>query len=203
MGTSCSSSKTTGQNPSADLSSRELEALHQSTHLPTSEIVAHHRQFLRANPTGSLTYEQFENQLATRSKSRAVFNLIDRDRSGHITFEEYLLSMVMFSEQSQPEQQLAAVFETYQALARTHAKEPSTDTHNQGMSRSDVERLLQRIHVNLLPDELEELTNRYMTTDQNRNGYISKQEFITACMKNAQLMEQLGHKEATLNENKN
>ena len=203
MGTSCSSSKTTGQSPSAHLSSRQLEALHQSTHLPTSEIVAHHRQFLQANPTGSMSYERFESQLPTRSKSRVVFNMIDRDRSGQITFEEYLLSMVMFSEQSQPEQQLAAVFETYQALARAHIKEPSTDTHNQGMSRSDVEQLLQRIHVDLSPAELEELTNRYMTTDQNRNGYISKQEFISACMKNAQLMEQLGHKAAVLHESKN
>lgn len=129
--------------------------------------------------------------------------MIDRDRSGEVTFEEYLLSMVMFSEQSQPEQQLAAVFETYQALARSHLKEASTDTHNHGMNRSDVEQLLQRIHGDLSRDELQELTDRYMTTDQNRDGFISKQEFISACMKNAQLMEQLGHKEATLNETKN
>jgi Ca2+-binding EF-hand superfamily protein len=203
MGTSCSSSKTTGQSPLTHLSSGQLEELHQLTHLPVSEIVAHHRQFLKTSPDGRLTYEQFEHQLPTRSKSRAVFNMIDRDRSGQITFEEYLLSMVMFSEQSQPEHQLAAVFETYQALARSHLNEPSTGTHTQGLNRSDVEQLLQRIHVNLSPDELHELTDRYMTTDQNRNGYISKQEFISACMKNAQLMERLGHKGAMVNETKN
>ena len=203
MGTSCSSSKTTGQSPLTHLSSRQLEELHQLTHLPVGEIVAHHRQFLQTSPDGRLTYEQFEHQLPTKSKSRAVFNMIDRDRSGEVTFEEYLLSVVMFSEQSQPEQQLAAVFETYQALARSHLKEPSTDTHNRGMNRADVEQLLQRIHGNLSRDELQELTDRYMTTDENRDGYISKQEFISACMKNAQLMEQLGHKEATLNETKN
>jgi hypothetical protein len=42
-----------------------------------------------------------------------------------------------------------------------------------------------------------------MDSDQNKNGYISKQEFIVACMKNSKLMEQLGYKDATIKEYQN
>ncbi|CAF1090959.1 unnamed protein product [Adineta steineri] len=62
------------------------------------------------------------------------------------------------------------------------------------MTKNDIEHMLKRMHPDLSKDDIEELSNRYMDNDQNKNGYISKQEFIAACMKNPKLMEQLGHK---------
>ncbi len=167
----------------------------------------YYRQFIKASPTGRMTYLQFENQLknmdASIDGSKAIFEMIDKDNSGQISFEEYLRSIVTFSHQSQPEQQLAAVFDTYQALSRQNMKSSFNDLNRQGMNRDNIEHMLKRIHPELSKDNFEELVNRYMDSDQNKNGYISKQEFIVACMKNSKLMEQLGYKDATIKEYQN
>jgi Ca2+-binding EF-hand superfamily protein len=200
MGSICSSSKTTDYVLSINLSQKHLEELHELTNIPQSEILIYYRQFLTASPTGRMTYVQFEKHLETMgvstNGSKAIFKMIDKDSSGQISFQEYLLSIVMFSQQSQPEQQLGAVFDTYQALARQSIKEPSKDFHKEGMTRNDIEQMLKRMHPDLSNEEIEELCERYMVSDQNKNGYISKQEFISACMKNGKLMRQLGHKNA-------
>ena len=202
MGPLCSSAKNTVQNPSAHLSDKQIDDYHQLTNLSPNDIRIYHRQFLHSSPTGLMTYDQFENDLKRLSQStngsRAMFKMIDKDNSGAISFQEYLLSMAMFSQQSQPEQQLAAVFDTYQALARQSLKHTNEQTRVQGLTRADIEQILQRMHSDFSPEQIEQLTDRYMSTDQNRNGFISKQEFIAACMKNVRLMEQLGHRDAAL-----
>jgi Ca2+-binding EF-hand superfamily protein len=203
MGNICRSSKTTGKNSSVNLSQKQLDELHESTNIPEGEILMYYRQFIQTSPTGRMTYTQFENQLKTIGAStdatQAIFEMIDKDNSGHISFQEYLHSIVMFSQQSQPEQQLAAIFDTYQALSR----QPFNNLHKQGMKRDDIEYMLKRMHPKLSKKEIEELSNRYMDSDQNKNGYISKQEFITTCMKNSKLMEQLGYKDAIIKEDIN
>lgn len=200
MGNICRSSKTTGKNSSVNLSQKQLEELHESTNIPEGEILMYYRQFIQTSPTGRMTYTQFENQLKTIGAStdatQAIFEMIDKDNSGQISFQEYLSSIVMFHHQSQPEQELGAVFDTYQALSRRNL-------NRQGMKRDDIEHMLKRIHPELLEDDLEKLCDRYMDSDQNKNGYISKQEFIAACMKNSKLMEQLGYKDATIKEHIN
>jgi Ca2+-binding EF-hand superfamily protein len=55
--------------------------------------------------------------------------------------------------------------------------------------------MLKQLRPDLSKEDIEELCDRYMDGDQNKNGYISKQEFIATCMKNPKLMEQLGHKD--------
>ncbi|CAF1068515.1 unnamed protein product [Adineta steineri] len=198
MGTKCSSSKTSHIIPSINLSHNQLQEYHELTNIPENEILIYYRQFLNISPTGRMTYSQFDNQLKTMGitmdGSKAIFKMIDKDNSGQISFQEYLLSIVTFSQQSQPEQQLGAVFDTYQALSRQSIKQTSNDLHIQGMTKNDIEHMLKRMHPDLSKDDIEELSNRYMDSDQNKNGYISKQEFIAACMKNPKLMEQLGHK---------
>ena len=198
MGNICRSSKPTDTIQSVNLSEKQLQDLHESTNLSQGEILMYHRQFLHASPTGRMTYLQFENQLrmigASTDASKAIFEMIDKDHSEQISFEEYLLSVVNFSQQYQPEQQLGAIFETYQALAR------QKQSNRQGMKREDIEHMLKRMHPEITRENLEELCDRYMESDQNKNGFISKQEFIAACMKNGNLMEQLGYKDATIRE---
>jgi len=207
MGNICSSSKTTGNRLSTNLSQRQLEELHESTNIPKDEILIYYRQFIIASPNGRMTHSQFENQLkimgASTNGSKAIFEMIDKDNSGQISFQEYLHSIAMFSQQSQPEQQLGAVFDTYQALSRQNSKQSSNNLHRQGMRRDDIKYMLKRMHPELSIEDIEELSDRYMDSDQNKNGYISKQEFITSCMKNPKLMEQLGHKNAIIKENIN
>ena len=202
MGPLCSSTKNTVQNPTAHLSEKQVDDYHQLTNLSPNDIRIYHRQFLQSSPTGLMTYDQFEYDLKRLSQStngsRAMFKMIDRDNSGAISFQEYLLSIVMFSQQSQPEQQLAAVFDTYQALARRSLKQTNEQMTVQGLTRADLQKILQRLHSDFSPEQIEQLTDRYMSTDQNKNGCISKQEFIAACMKNVRLMEQLGHRDAAL-----
>jgi Ca2+-binding EF-hand superfamily protein len=204
MGNICRSSKTTDTN----LSQKQLDKLHELTNIPQREILIYYRQFIIASPTGRMTHLQFENQLKTMGAStdgsKAIFEMIDKDNSGQISFQEYLLSIVTFSHQSQPEQQLGAVFDTYQALSRQNFQQSFNDLHQQqGMKRDDIEHMLKRIHPELSKENLDELCDRYMNSDQNKNGYISKQEFIAACMKNSKLMEQLGYKDATIEEHSN
>jgi len=202
MGTICSSSKTTGNIPSEILPEKQLEELHDLTNIPEGEILMYYRQFIKTSPTGRMTHSQFDDQLKTMGAptddNRAIFKMIDKDNSGQISFQEYLLSLAMFSQQSQPEQQLGAVFDTYQALARRSLKQPLNDLYIQGMTRNDIEHMLKRMHPDLSNEKIEELSNRYMDSDQNKNGYISKQEFIAACMKNPNLMRELGHKDAII-----
>ncbi|CAF3397653.1 unnamed protein product [Rotaria socialis] len=202
MGTICSSSKTTGNVSLLNLTQKQLEELHEITKISESEILMYYRQFIKTSPTGRITYEQFEDHLKTMNVStdgsKAIFKMIDKDNSGQISFQEYLVSLIMFSEQSQPEQQLGAVFDTYQALSRRSLKTPVNDSSVEGMTRNDIEHMLKRIHPDLSKEDIENLCDRYMEDDQNKNGFISKQEFISACMKNPKLMEQLGHKDAII-----
>ncbi|CAF2038940.1 unnamed protein product [Rotaria magnacalcarata] len=202
MGTICSSSKTTENVSLLSLTQKQLEELHEITKISESEILMYYRQFIKTSPTERMTYEQFEDHLKTMNVStdgsKAIFKMIDKDNSGQISFQEYLVSLIMFSEQSQPEQQLGAVFDTYQALSRQSLKKSVNDLSVEGMTRNDIEHMLKRIHPDLSKEDIENLCDRYMEGDQNKNGFISKQEFISACMKNPNLMEQLGHKDAII-----
>ncbi|CAF1596709.1 unnamed protein product [Rotaria magnacalcarata] len=202
MGTICSSSKTTENVSLLSLTQKQLEELHEITKISESEILMYYRQFIKTSPTERMTYEQFEDHLKTMNVStdgsKAIFKMIDKDNSGQISFQEYLVSLIMFSEQSQPEQQLGAVFDTYQALSRQSLKKSVNDLSVEGMTRNDIEHMLKRIHPDLSKEDIGNLCDRYMEGDQNKNGFISKQEFISACMKNPNLMEQLGHKDAII-----
>ncbi|UJR30322.1 hypothetical protein I4U23_017859 [Adineta vaga] len=207
MGTFCSSSKTTETLSPIKLSQKQLTELNDLTNIPENEILIYHHQFRTLSPNGRMTQIQFDNQLKTldvpTDRSKAIFRMIDRDNSGHISFQEYLHSIALFSQQSQPEQQLGTVFDTYQALSRQSLKPSLNDSQIQGMTRNDIEHMLKRMHPDISSEEIDELCNRYMNSDQNKNGYISKQEFISACMKNAKLMEQLGHEDAVTKANIN
>lgn len=198
MGSICSiSSRSQVEN---HLSTSEIEELHQLTNLSIKEIVNHHREFLRISPGGTMTREDFEKLLrATDSPANeSMFDMIDKDASGSIKFREYLLSLVMFSRQTQPEQELGAVFDSYLAFLRSKSKENNNSTFDHGLSRVDVENLIKRIHPSINQEDIQIVVRRYMETDSNKNGLISKQEFIAACMKNAPLMTALGHREAII-----
>ncbi|CAF1258003.1 unnamed protein product [Adineta ricciae] len=203
MGTLCSSSRTAEHTSSIDLSQKQLTKLNELTNIPENDILIYYRQFMTISPNGRMTQAQFDDQLkmlrASTDRSQAIFRMIDKDNSGQISFQEYLQSIATFSQQSQPEQQLGTVFDTYQALSRQSLKPTSNELQIEGMTRNDIEHMLKRMHPRISQAEIDNLCNRYMDNDQNRNGYISKQEFIAACMKNAKLMEQLGHQDAVAN----
>ncbi|CAF5119530.1 unnamed protein product, partial [Rotaria socialis] len=56
----------------------------------------YYRQFIKTSPTGRITHEQFEDHLKTMNVStdgsKAIFKMIDKDNSGQISFQEYLVS---------------------------------------------------------------------------------------------------------------
>lgn len=204
MGNICSSSKKVQKNLSIRLSQTKLEELHEKTNLSENEILMYYRQFLKISPNGRMTYTQFENQLqilgVSTNGSKAIFEMIDKDNSDQISFDEYLQSIIMFSQQSQPEQQIGAIYDTYLALSRQNSKQSLNYLEKRGMTKDDIECMLQRMHPELLKNDIEQLSNRYMNNDQNKNGYLTKHEFISACMKNQKLMEQLGHQDAVIKE---
>merc|ERR1712059_92488 len=171
----------------------DVAFLSEITSYSSEEILSWHSAFSRDCPTGRLTRDVFVKMysklfLAGNSEDfcRHVFRIFDTDKNGYIDFKEFLLSMEVASGNS-PERKLEWAFRLY-------------DVNGDGnISRGELEEVLGSL-LKMQYDDCSEAGSStrqrphvmFSLLDQNKDGEVTREEFVTACMADTELVQLLG-----------
>lgn len=183
------------------LRASELNFLNNNTQFNSEAILDYYRKFLSRYNNGYVNRDQFtlicqnlvfgqENAEEKTSMINLLFDLCDRDENGHIDFKEYLA--LFWSRIVGPEdQKLGLIFELY-------------DLNNSGYidfheMHSIVKVLFKLKYSKYEPSDYSKFTNQEFISsnlplsyyiamdimkafDLDRNGKLTKQEFIKGCL---------------------
>ncbi|CAF1029639.1 unnamed protein product [Brachionus calyciflorus] len=176
-----------------ELKEKEIVLLMKKTSLSRQEILDWHAQFLKDYPDGLIDlnefttlYQKFYNYGNPERYAKFAFNAFDDDKSGKITFGEFLIATafsINSSRDDDTQQSLEFAFDVYDVddNGKVDKKEALTlitavyELEN-GYSSADVQNTV---------DEL----FRYYDTDNT--GYLNKKEFVTALLNDSYLRSAL------------
>merc|ERR1712109_368373 len=182
-----------GNKQSRDrLSKEDIEFLTYHTHYTEDTIVEWYKGFKQDCPDGHLTREAFMkiySKCFTGGSAQDfcdhVFRTFDSDKNGFIDFKEFLLAIDVTSSGS-PEQKLNWAFRMY-------------DVDENGMiDLNEMTRLVKSIYKvsqnkrKGSSDTAEQrAANIFKKMDVNSDGVVTREEFVTACLEDANLMQML------------
>ena len=103
--------------PKISLSSQDLDYLTQNTELKDREVLqTQFDEFIKNHPKGYMKQKDFEvfvKQLYptknVKKIQKRLFNMLDKDRDGHITFREFMMVMCIMANGT-PDQNLRQIF---------------------------------------------------------------------------------------------
>lgn len=179
----------------------ELNFMNKNTQFNSDTILEYYRKFLSRYNNGFVNREQFklicknliigkENEEEKTSMVNLLFDLCDKDENGHIDFKEYLV--LFWSRIVGPEdQKLALIFELYDLNDSGYI-----DFHEMHsivkvlfkLKYSEFESSDYRVFTKQeftssnLPVSYYIAMDIMMTFDSDRNGKLTKQEFVNGCL---------------------
>ena len=171
-----------------DLPSEDLEVLKSKTIYDENTIKEMHKRFTKNCPNGRLTPQKFIEMCNTLSlKGNAedycdhVFRTFDADKNGFIDFKEFLLALYITCDGT-AEEKLEAAF-------RMH------DVDGNGFIDLDEMTKVLRAIYGMVGEgssdaafRAEEMTrNIFDRMDENKDGYLTEEEFVQGCLQNNEL----------------
>lgn len=170
----------------SSISEEDLRFLVKNTKMSAEEIQAWHKGFLKDCPAGELTKDQFISMYSKMfpsgnpSKfSENVFRTFDTNRSGTIDFREFMLALHVTSNGS-PEEKLAWAFKMY-------------DIDGSGcIDLNEMKRVVSAVYEMLgAQGHLGKSQELFSKLDQNSDGLVSQEEFISIIKKDKTLLDVL------------
>ncbi|XP_040576673.1 hippocalcin-like protein 1 [Lepeophtheirus salmonis] len=158
------------------LSSKSRIRLQNLTGLSDDEIKSRRKEFYQQFPEGFVTVREFQ-RISAKVLSRDeigkftenVFHLFDSDKDNRLSFEEFTIATSV-SESAGPLEKLQWLFDN------VYDKD-----HSGSLTRSELEEILANIlkQEHIRSDKGTELINDiFRELDENKDGLITKQEFI-------------------------
>merc|ERR1711910_109220 len=174
------------------LSKEDLDFLVANTHYTEDTICEWYKGFKQDCPDGKLTKDAFMKIYSkcfsggsAKDFCDHVFRTFDSDKNGFIDFKEFLLAIDVTSSGT-PEQKLNWAFKMY-------------DVDENGMiDLNEMTRLVKSIFKvsqskgKVSADTAEQrAANIFQKMDVNSDGVVTREEFVTACLEDANLMQML------------
>jgi neurocalcin delta len=179
---------------SKKLPKEDMQFLIDNTNFTKQQIKAWYKGFMRDCPAGQLTrakflevYSSFFPQGNAEKFCEHVFRTFDSDNSGKIDFKEFLLAINITSA-GRPEQKLEWAFQMY-------------DVNGDGtIEPKEMTEIIAAIYNMVGPqlvyndptDTPERRTKEiFLKMDENRDGVLSKEEFVKGCLSDQFLYQML------------
>ncbi|CAF0790106.1 unnamed protein product [Didymodactylos carnosus] len=173
-----------------------ITELMRITKFQKDELQHLYRSFKQECPAGTVTKEKFTSVFSVMFPNGAsyryisfLFQNIDRDNDGIITFEEFVLTLSLLAHGT-IEDRLSWVFNLY-------------DVNKDGkISRRDLAELIESVFNLMIParkldlvhisNNIEQRTNDlFEKWDVNRNGVISLSDFLMVCLQDDTMMKSM------------
>ncbi|CAH1784584.1 unnamed protein product [Owenia fusiformis] len=179
-------------NKAAKLSKEDLKELLSKTSFTDKQIKDWYKGFIKDCPSGELSRAKFLDMYQElfpdgRAKSfyQHVFRTFDADDSGNIDFKEFLLA-ISITQSGNPEQKLDLAFKLY-------------DIDRNGMIEEDeMCEIIKAIYLMVEDDPKKADQGPTLRTqhifhqmDLNRDGKLSKEEFVKGCLNDKDLFQLL------------
>lgn len=179
-----------GQSKDADLAKEDLDFLLQNSKFCEKDIRDLYKTFIEDCPHGKLTPVKFQQMYSlffptgnVEQFSDYVFRSFDIDHDGFIDFREFMLAIGVTSSGSAVEK-LKWAFRLY-------------DTDRDGVvDQSEMISIVQAIHDMMgahSKQSREQVRDQasciFHQMDANKDGEVSEEEFLTACLRNEKLAQ--------------
>lgn len=184
-----------GGGGSKKLSKEDMDFLTDNTNFTKHQIKQWYKGFMRDCPNGQLTrkkflevYSSFFPQGNAEKFCEHVFRTFDSDNSGKIDFKEFLLAINITSA-GKPEQKLEWAFSMYDVNG-DGTIEPKEMTEI-------ITAIYSMVGASLSYNDTDEDTPEkrtkeiFIKMDENKDGVLSKPEFIKGCMSDEFLYQML------------
>ncbi|XP_047531399.1 Kv channel-interacting protein 4-like [Vanessa atalanta] len=173
-----------------------IAALRRATRFTEPELKRLYRGFKAECPTGvvkeetfKLIYSQFFPQGAnTAQYAHFVFNTLDQDRSGLLSFEEFVTGLSILS-RGTLEEKLRWTFSLYDINGDGYiTKEEMTEIVNA------IYDLMGKIVEPMIDDEVvrEKVERLFQKMDLNRDGVLTMDEFLDCCLRDEDITRSMG-----------
>ncbi|XP_046563954.1 neuronal calcium sensor 2-like [Haliotis rubra] len=179
---------------SKKLPDEDIEFLVSNTNFEKGEILKWYKGFMEDCPDGQLSKEKFKNVYANffpggnpDAFCEHVFRSFDRDGSGSIEFKEFLMAINITSQKGKAEDKLNWAFDMYDI--------DGNGTIEKNEMESIIEAIYSMLGSHLSEDVTDSPTVRtekiFDTMDVNKDGVLTKEEFIKGCMEDTMLYQML------------
>jgi len=171
------------KNGTPVLTEANVKSLCQTSGLSEEEVKAAFEQFKEAHPSGQMTKKDFglmmQKALPKKAASKMddhVFRIYDKDNSGKIDFVEFMVVYQIMAEGS-PEDVLKQIFCVFDANAdgSINPKEMQRLVRDMMLLIKDVDNPEQATKDMIASSAFAEM-------DENSDGKITADEFVTACL---------------------
>jgi Ca2+-binding EF-hand superfamily protein len=181
-------------NGKEPLSEKDLEFIATHTEISREEVEEQYNNFLSTYPDGKITRRSFTELMkkcypdANLSKlEKHIFRMYDTNDDGYIDFKEFMIVLYILSRGS-PEQNLEQIFRIFDI------------NNDQEISRAEMKRIVKDLYSLLSSKQKLHHTDSKMADDAftemdvDKDGKVSKEEFIKACMNHEKISSMMALK---------
>ena len=163
----------------ARIAEEDLSYITQKTGLSGASVEQHYKRFLRAHPTGVMDPASLRAMLQeslpgadTNTLADHIWRIYDTNMDGGVDFREFMVVLCVMRNGS-PEDNLRQIFRLF-------------DINSDGrVERGELERVVEELNKlgeGAVGDEFVQQAFREM--DSDRDGGVTQEEFIQACLQN-------------------
>ena len=174
----------------------DIETLCKAGKMNESQLREHFKNFLDENPTGKITKESFRKLIShllpkesEHKMEQHVFRTYDTNNDGQIDFREFMVAYYHFilSEETH-EENLGSIFKMFDIdgdgfISKGELQTLVTDIN--GFVQSGFGSVTPVINYDLAAsrEDAALVDESFHKMDKNRDGKVSREEFINACLK--------------------
>jgi len=168
--------------------------LTENTQYSSQEVFDWFSTFKRDCPSGKLGPDQFNAMYSkffpagnSESFCEHVFRIFDTDNNGVIDFKEFLLAIDV-SSGSSPQKKLEWAFKMYDVNGNGVITRDEMEEVVGAMFKMQFSQGVEQLQAKIA----EKSAQMFSAMDSDKNGIITQEEFLTACIQDKQIMELLG-----------
>ncbi|XP_023345061.1 neuronal calcium sensor 2 [Eurytemora carolleeae] len=169
-------------NGKSFLTDEDIVFIARNTAMDQEQVEIRYQNFLSKHPDGRISRKSFHDMMKecypgtdTEKLEKHIFRMYDTNDDGHIDFREFMIVLYVLSNGS-PEENLKQIFRVF-------------DINNDGsISLKELKRIVKDLFHLINEENVDQASHDVLANsafsemDENKDGEITQEEFIEACM---------------------